>query len=94
MWLWYGSTLSWSDSPALTLPFMSYDIDVTRNVFANGSVTFDATATATLGLLSHGDAVRGEVASQFCCIPGEQVPTPPPHTLVLVQLLRLGRVYN
>ena len=68
MWQWYARTLSWSDSPALTLPFMSYDIDVTRNVFANGSVTFDATATATLGLLSHGDAVRGEVSRQRACV--------------------------
>jgi hypothetical protein len=39
------------------MPFISYDIDVTRNLFTNGSVTFGATATATLGTLGHGDAV-------------------------------------
>lgn len=60
--------MSWSDSPALTMPFISYDISVTRNVYTNGSVTFDATATATLGELSHGDAVRSGVSTSILLV--------------------------
>ena len=49
--------MSWSDSPALSMPFISYEIDIVRNLFTNGSSTIDATAIATVGKLSHGDAV-------------------------------------
>lgn len=68
--------MSWSDSPELTLPFMSYSIDVTRNIYTDGTVSIDATATATLGLFSHGDAVReratrtSSLADYIICLQG------------------------
>lgn len=40
------------------MPFISYDIDITRTVFVDGSVTLQAVATATVGKLQHGDAAN------------------------------------
>ena len=59
VWQWYARTMSYDTQAALSFPYISYDIDVVRTTFSNGSATrIEASAVASAGLMSHSDAVN------------------------------------
>jgi hypothetical protein len=59
IWQWYARTMSYDMKAGMTFPYISYDVDIVRTTFYNGSKPrVEAGAKVSSGMMSHEDAAN------------------------------------